>query len=116
MMQMEESRNRYVALAVAAILLGILTYKAVHSFYVWEVRYQNECVNPDLLSWDGNLRFTAVYEFNRDIRNGEPLGAIVELLKSPTWPPLRKDPDQKSPNLRFLSPQVGGSVMVVSLD
>ena len=79
-----------MALAVAAILLGILTYKAVHSFYVWEVRYQNECVNPDLLSWDGNLRFTAVYEFNRDIRNGEPLGAIVELLKSPTWPPLRK--------------------------
>ncbi|MBI41581.1 MAG: hypothetical protein CMF59_18460 [Leptospiraceae bacterium] len=90
MNQMEGSRNRYVAIAVAAILLGILTYRTAHSFYVWESRYQTECVNKDLLNWDGNLRFTSVLEFNRDFREGKPGDPLLELLKSPTWPPLRK--------------------------
>lgn len=99
---MEGSRNRYVAIAIAAILLGILTYHSFHSFIVWEQRYQTECVNRDLLNWDGNLRFTSVLEFNRDIRDGNPLPPIMELLKSPTWPPLRK---AISLLLSFFSPE-----------
>ncbi|MBR32552.1 MAG: hypothetical protein CMN77_14710 [Spirochaetaceae bacterium] len=102
MNQMEGSRNRYVAIAVAAILLGILTYHVIHSFYVWELRYQTECVNRDLLNWDGNLRFTSVLEFNRDIRDGNIAAPLVELLKSPTWPPLRK---AISLVLSFFSPE-----------
>lgn len=87
---MSGSRNRLVAIAIAAILLGLLTFRTVHSFYVWQERYASECVNRDLLNWDGNLRFTAVIEYNRDLREGRWLSPLVEILQSPTWPPLRK--------------------------
>lgn len=87
---MTGSRNRYVAIAVAALLLGILTYRSAYSFFVWESAYQEKCVNKDLLNWDGNLRFTSVVEFNRDIREGRIGPPLLELLQSPTWPPLRK--------------------------
>jgi hypothetical protein len=87
---MHRAGNRYVAWAVAAILLGVMTYFVTHSFYVWEQKYQEECVNKDLLGWDGNLRFTSVIEYNEDIKGGRPGRAILEILQSPTWPPLRK--------------------------
>ena len=82
--------NRYVALAVAALLLGALTFKTIQSFYVWYQSYEQTCTNRDVLGWDGNLRFTSVLEYNRDIREGRLAHPIVDILQSPTWPPFRK--------------------------
>ncbi|PJZ25531.1 hypothetical protein CH352_17450 [Leptospira hartskeerlii] len=47
------------------------------------------CPITDLLTWDENIRLTAVYDQFQDYRDGKIWRATLPFLEAATWPPLR---------------------------
>ncbi|TGL64510.1 hypothetical protein [Leptospira sarikeiensis] len=75
---------------VFGILFGAVALFAT-GFMVWK-NWQNFleiCPIKDLLTWDENIRLTAVYDQYQDFRDGKLWRAFVPFLEAATWPPLR---------------------------
>ncbi len=69
------------ALLAVVLLLTVLPAQWKH--------YRGVCPSTDVLTWDGNLRLTAVADQYDDFRSGRVLRATISLLDAPTWPAFR---------------------------
>ncbi|MEI1278605.1 hypothetical protein V6Z05_09785 [Leptospira venezuelensis] len=75
---------------VLGILFGLLALFATGVMISknWQA-FLEICPITDLLTWDENIRLTAVYDQFQDYRDGKIWRATLPFLESATWPPLR---------------------------
>ena len=75
---------------VLGILFGLLALFATGVMISknWQA-FLEICPITDLLTWDENIRLTAVYDQYQDYRDGKIWRATLPFLEAATWPPLR---------------------------
>ncbi|TGK00031.1 hypothetical protein EHQ53_04220 [Leptospira langatensis] len=75
---------------ILGFLAGLLTLAATGIMVSknWQA-FLEICPITDLLTWDENIRLTAVYDQFQDLRDGKIWRGILPFLEAATWPPLR---------------------------
>ncbi|HNO24555.1 MAG TPA: hypothetical protein PKK94_16365, partial [Leptospiraceae bacterium] len=73
-------------LIVAIVLLGVI---AIYFSLTKTWAAYGQCTSRDVLQWDGNTRYTTVFDQYMDVQDGHILRAIAVFFEGDNWPPLR---------------------------
>jgi len=73
-------------LIVAIVLLGVI---AIYFSLTKTWAAYGQCTSRDVLQWDGNTRYTTVFDQYMDVQDGHALRAIAVFFEGDNWPPLR---------------------------